>query len=100
MHVSGMFMQKQYIDPIKQDIDPIKQDIDPIKQDIDPINDPIKDIVAEVAAFDTQKMQNPEISGVEYQQGTFLGYMIREYLAEKFDRDMLLPLTEVVGAGQ
>ncbi len=32
MHVSGMFV-------VKQDIDPIKQDIDPIN---DPINDPIK----------------------------------------------------------
>ena len=32
MHVSGMFVVKQYIDPIKQDIDPIN----------DPINDPIK----------------------------------------------------------
>ena len=46
---------------------------------------PIKDIVIELAAFDTQKMQNPEISGIEYQQGTLLGYTIREYLAEKFD---------------
>ena len=46
---------------------------------------PIKDIVIEVAAFDTQKMQNPEISGIEYQQGTLSGYTIREYLAEKFD---------------
>ena len=45
---------------------------------------PIKDIVIEVAAFDTQKMQNPEISGVEYQQGTLMGYTIREYLADKF----------------
>lgn len=45
---------------------------------------PIKDIVIEVAAFDTQKMQDPEISGVEYQQGTLTGYTIREYLAEKF----------------
>lgn len=46
---------------------------------------PVNDIVIEVAAFDTQKMQNPEISGVEYQQGTLTGYTIREYLAEKFD---------------
>ncbi len=27
MHVSGMFMQKQYIDPIKQEIDPINDPI-------------------------------------------------------------------------
>ena len=30
-------------------------------------------------------MQSPEISGVEYQQGTLQGYTIREYLAEKFN---------------
>ena len=45
---------------------------------------PVKDIVVEVAAFDTQKMQDPEITGVEYQQGTLMGYTLREYLAEKF----------------
>lgn len=45
---------------------------------------PIKDITVEVAAFDTQKMQDPEITGIEYQQGTLMGYTIREYLAEKF----------------
>lgn len=32
------------------------------------------------------KMQNPEISGIEYQQGTLQGYEIREYLLEKFGR--------------
>jgi hypothetical protein len=37
-------------------------------------------------AFDTQKMQDPEISGIEYQQGTLLGYEIREYLLLKWDR--------------
>src|SRR5512140_2426807 len=31
-------------------------------------------------------MENPEISGVEYQQGTLLGYEVREYLLEKFGR--------------
>lgn len=36
--------------------------------------------------FDTQKLQNPEISGVEYQQGTLYGYEIREYLLEKWGR--------------
>jgi len=46
---------------------------------------PIKDITVEVASFDTQKMQDPEITGIEYQQGTLMGYTIREYLAEKFD---------------
>src|SRR5262249_10001255 len=31
-------------------------------------------------------MQNAEISGIEYQQGTLAGYEIREYLLEKFGR--------------
>jgi hypothetical protein len=31
-------------------------------------------------------MQNPEIKGIEYQQGTLQGYEIREYLLEKFYR--------------
>ncbi len=47
---------------------------------------PITSVTIEVASFDTQKMQNPEISGIEYQQGTLQGYEIREYLLEKFHR--------------
>ena len=47
---------------------------------------PITKIVIEVASFDTQKMQNPEISGVEYQQGELQGYEVREYLLQKFNR--------------
>jgi hypothetical protein len=31
-------------------------------------------------------MENPEISGIEYQQGTLQGYEIREYLLEKGNR--------------
>ncbi len=40
----------------------------------------------EVANFDTQKMQNPEITGISYQQGTLQGYEVREYLLEKWGR--------------
>ncbi len=47
---------------------------------------PITAISLELVKFDTQAMQNPEISGVEYQQGTLQGYEIREYLLEKFGR--------------
>ena len=47
---------------------------------------PITAISMELVRFDTQKMQNPEISGVEYQQGTLKGYEVREYLLEKFGR--------------
>src|SRR5262245_1004056 len=45
---------------------------------------PIGAISLELVKFDTQKMQHPEILGVEYQQGTLAGYEIREYLLEKF----------------
>lgn len=31
-------------------------------------------------------MENPEISGIEYQQGELQGYEIREYLLNKWDR--------------
>jgi len=40
----------------------------------------------ELVRFDTQLLENPEISGVEYQQGELAGYEIREYLLEKFGR--------------
>jgi hypothetical protein len=40
----------------------------------------------ELVKFDTQLMQNPEISGVEYQQGELAGYETREYLLEKWGR--------------
>ena len=46
----------------------------------------IQAISQELVRFDMQKMENPEISGEEYQQGTLLGYEIREYLLEKWDR--------------
>lgn len=40
----------------------------------------------ELVRFDTQLMQNAELSGVEYQQGELAGYEIREYLLEKWQR--------------
>lgn len=45
---------------------------------------PVTALAQELVRFDTQRMQNPEISGVEYQQGTLLGYEIREYLMAKY----------------
>jgi len=45
---------------------------------------PITNTVIEIATFDAQKMQNPEISGIEYQQGELHGYEVREYLLEKW----------------
>ena len=47
---------------------------------------PISAISLELVKFDLQQMENPEISGVEYQQGTLFGYEIRQYLLEKWDR--------------
>lgn len=47
---------------------------------------PITAISSELVRFDMQALQNPEISGVEYQQGSLLGYELREYLLEKWGR--------------
>lgn len=40
----------------------------------------------ELVKFDLQQMENPEISGIQYQQGTLAGYEAREYLLEKWNR--------------
>lgn len=40
----------------------------------------------EKTKFDTHAMVNPEVSGVQYQQGTLAGYSVREYLLEKHNR--------------
>jgi 5-methylcytosine-specific restriction endonuclease McrA len=40
----------------------------------------------ELVHFDTQLLEHPEISGVEYQQGELAGYEVREYLLEQFGR--------------
>jgi 5-methylcytosine-specific restriction endonuclease McrA len=47
---------------------------------------PITGISQELVRFDLQQMENPEISGLEYQQGTLFGYELREYLLNKWDR--------------
>jgi 5-methylcytosine-specific restriction endonuclease McrA len=47
---------------------------------------PINAISQELVKFDMQAMENPEISGVEYQQGTLYGYEVREYLLDKWRR--------------
>ena len=46
---------------------------------------PLGFISYENVKFDTQKMTNSNITGIEYQQGTLYGYEIREYLSEKFN---------------
>jgi 5-methylcytosine-specific restriction endonuclease McrA len=46
----------------------------------------ITSISLELVRFDMQLMENPEISGLEYQQGTLAGYEAREYLLHKWGR--------------
>lgn len=42
---------------------------------------PVTDIVVEVAAFDIQKIKNPDIEGIQYQQGEQAGFWnTREYV--------------------
>jgi 5-methylcytosine-specific restriction endonuclease McrA len=47
---------------------------------------PLLALSQELVKFDLQQMDNPEISGVQYQQGTLYGYEVREYLLEKWGR--------------
>lgn len=47
---------------------------------------PVTAISMELVRFDTQAMQNSEISGVQYQRGTLAGYEVREYVLEKWGR--------------
>ena len=45
---------------------------------------PITSIHQELVKFDMQKMQDAEITGKEYQQGTLWGMEVKEYLLAKF----------------
>ena len=47
---------------------------------------PVTDLSQELVRFDMQLINNPEISGTEYQQGELQGYEVREYLLEKWGR--------------
>ncbi len=47
---------------------------------------PVTSIALEVVKFDTQLMQDAEVSDVAYQQGTLHGYEVRHYLLEKWQR--------------
>ena len=47
---------------------------------------PVTSLAMELVKFDMQKIRNPDIQGKEYQQGTLLGYEVREYLLEKWNR--------------
>jgi hypothetical protein len=41
---------------------------------------PLSSMARELVRFDLQRLQNSQISGVEYQQGELHGYEVREYL--------------------
>ena len=47
---------------------------------------PVAALSQELVRFDMQLMDNEDISGTEYQQGTLAGYEVREYLLEKWHR--------------
>lgn len=58
--------------------------VDQVMNALKKLRVPIGGISMELVRFDTQKLQNPEIEGVEYQQGTLFGYEVKEYLLHKF----------------
>ena len=47
---------------------------------------PVSAISVERVKFDMQLLENPDISGVEYQQGSLFGYELKEYVLEKCNR--------------
>lgn len=47
---------------------------------------PVTELTMERVKFDTQKLHQPEIFGIEYQHGTLFGFEVREYLLEKWQR--------------
>jgi 5-methylcytosine-specific restriction endonuclease McrA len=46
---------------------------------------PLGAISQELARFDTQALDNPDIEGVQYQQGTLAGYEVRAYVLLKWE---------------
>ena len=47
---------------------------------------PVSQVNVEIASFDTQKMQDATVHGIEYQQGQLQGYLVREYVLSKWGR--------------
>ena len=46
---------------------------------------PVTNISQELVRFDTQALENPDIEGAHYQQGTLAGYEVREYVLLKWN---------------
>jgi 5-methylcytosine-specific restriction endonuclease McrA len=57
--------------------------VDQVMNGLRKLRVPVGSISMELVRFDTQKLQNPEIAGVEYQQGALWGYEVKEYLLQK-----------------
>ncbi len=66
----------------------LKSRVDNIKTWVDKLRRfaPIEAISQELVRFDMQLMNNPDIKGEEYQQGTLQGYEAREYLLAHWGR--------------
>lgn len=65
----------------------VKQRIDSHLNEVNEIHKilPITKIVIEAAQFDTHKMKNPNISGIDYQNGEQLGFWnVREYVLFRY----------------
>jgi 5-methylcytosine-specific restriction endonuclease McrA len=60
---------------------------------------PVNHVHVERVLFDMAQMQDPEISGVEYQQGTLYGFEVREYLLAKWRRTCAYCDASGVGPG-
>src|SRR5213080_1578014 len=45
----------------------------------------LTNISQELVRFDTQALENPDIEGAQYQQGTLAGYEVREYVLLKWN---------------
>ena len=50
----------------------------------------VQAISMELVRFDTQLMENPNIAGVQYQQGELMGFEVKEYLLEKWGQSLCL----------
>ena len=72
----GMHNKPHILAPsVRNRADSILNDVDKLAKGL-----PISRVVVETASFDTQKMANIDIKGVEYQQGTLFGEEVKQYL--------------------
>ena len=58
---------------------------------------PLRQLEVEQVRFDTQLLQNPEIAGIAYQEGTLAGWEVRAYLLHKYQYRCAYCVTPVTG---